>query len=489
MSLKERLRGVVAAVATAALAISVAPVTALAAQGTWTGTEDCELVLRDVADDPDFSNDLVSIYKIADIQLQGDNTTKLVKVDADTDGSLFEVVKQYIDSAEGHDTAPDSAAQTVASEVMKRVEAGTIAKTEPTSMTMQDNDLSIMLPVGVYYVKIANTDTFAYQDMVVRLAPGHAYDGTWSTSTFSLVPKRTDKTVTKTIESITDADGNNVGSTTSAEVGDTVHFKVSFSIGSHLTDFTLSDTMSDGLTFVPDSVKLFNDKDTDRTDQGYIQIDTENTDGATFVMRLTDSGRQWMTGSSWYITYDATVNDKAAIAGATNSVTTSVDGKDESELEFGQVTIFKYEDSNNTGVHLHKYDNGESKLQGATFTLYEDESATTPVKDADGNPITLTTGKGGLVNSKDSGVLLQVGKTYYLKETSAPATYEINPTVYSFTATEQGQQIDVWNVKAGTDAGMGLPTTGGPGTIALTVAGAGLVAGAAYLVMRSRKEN
>ena len=34
-----------------------------------------------------------------------------------------------------------------------------------------------------------------------------------------------------------------------------------------------------------------------------------------------------------------------------------------------------------------------------------------------------------------------------------------------------------------------LPQTGGPGTIALTVAGAGLVAGAAYLVMRSRKEN
>ena len=47
----------------------------------------------------------------------------------------------------------------------------------------------------------------------------------------------------------------------------------------------------------------------------------------------------------------------------------------------------------------------------------------------------------------------------------------------------------VKNDKGDKDQGIGLPETGGMGTVALTAAGVVLVAGAAAFIVRSRKQN
>lgn len=156
-------------------------------------------------------------------------------------------------------------------------------------------------------------------------------------------------------------------------------------------------------------------------------------------------------------------------------------------------------------VEIVKVDTGNIllKLGGAVFALYDESSVENgevkpgkqPIKD---NLVTASTGDD---KGKVSLGTLSEG-TYYLLEKQAPAGYEkldelIQITVSgssvgllqgerSETATiEQGQnkvQLTVMN-----SAGIELPHTGGTGTIMFYLAGALMMAGAAFAGFRRRR--
>lgn len=77
-----------------------------------------------------------------------------------------------------------------------------------------------------------------------------------------------------------------------------------------------------------------------------------------------------------------------------------------------------------------------SELNGAVFGLYEDDEAKTPVKDAEGKPVTVTIENGKAFFEELSA------DTYYVKETKAPAHYQLDETVYAAEVTA-GSTVEV----------------------------------------------
>ena len=83
--------------------------------------------------------------------------------------------------------------------------------------------------------------------------------------------------------------------------------------------------------------------------------------------------------------------------------------------------------------------------------------------------------------------------TYYLKETTAPAGYNLNATVYTIaisadgSVTSNGAGVN-GPVQVG-DTPLLTPNTGGMGTMIFTIGGAALIAcaGVLFLIVRKKK--
>ena len=79
------------------------------------------------------------------------------------------------------------------------------------------------------------------------------------------------------------------------------------------------------------------------------------------------------------------------------------------------------------------------KLKGAVFTLYTDSTATTPYKrEGSTEAVTATSNDAGLVEFTDLPYNTETETTYYIKETTAPAGYVTNGTIYAATIATDG---------------------------------------------------
>lgn len=468
MSLKERLRGIVAAVATAALAFSVAPVTAMAATGgAWTGqdTQTGAITIEGEGIDPSS----VTAYRVGTYELEN-NVATLTPVTG-----LEDEVRDWM--AEGGNTATNAAAiaKAVTDNNVSAANLTWSASAEPVGVTTQ-------APMGLYLIQIKNTETTAYQNIVVALSPAaktNPEDGTWVTGSAQVDVKSSSTTLEKTATAVNKADGTEHV----YEVGDKIDYTVKFSVGANMATFYLDDTMSECLTFDKSSLKIVAGQTTliNETDYNvYTGTDELKHEGATFTVVLTTSGIAKIAenGGSATMTYTAELSKLPALAdGIDNTIKSEVNDKGTtSDLNLVQVGVHKYANGDS-------YENGD-KLTGAVFGLYSDKDCTEAGKIAEAK-----TQNGEAVFD----VLLDPSQTYYVKEISAPAGYELDPVAkpVTFDQSKYGAVsfVEVKNTALNEDDGFNLPSTGGPGTIALTVAGAGLVAGAAYLVIRSRKEN
>lgn len=277
-----------------------------------------------------------------------------------------------------------------------------------------------------------------------------------------------------------------------AKIGDTVEYKVEIKVADGAQKYTVTDTMSKGLTFNNSSLKV-TANDAVTTDYTL----TSTTNGFTLVLPETYVSNL-TKGTTIIVTYNATLNKDAVIDG---------DGSaNEVKLSYGnhQNTVPSKVTTKSYQFDLVKVDGTTNKLlDGAEFELADGETKLSFVKDTAGNYRVAMTGeegatttitvKGGKVN-----IYGLAGKTYTLTETKAPGGYNklVTPETVNLTegskahATFDANVYKDGGVVVKNNAGTVLPSTGGMGTTLFYVIGGGLmVAAVVLLVTKKRMEH
>lgn len=283
--------------------------------------------------------------------------------------------------------------------------------------------------------------------------------------------------------------GDTWGTTNDAKIGDAVEYKVEIKVADGAQKYTVTDTMSKGLTFNSGSLKVTaNGAQT----TNYTLTPTENG----FTLELPESYVSNLTkGTVILVTYNATLNKKAVIDGDgnTNEVTLSY-GNHQSTVP-SKVTTKSYQ------FDLVKVDGTTNKLlDGAEFELADGNTKLSFVKDDDGNYRVAAAGEDGATTTitvKNGKVNIYglAGKTYTLTETKAPDGYNklVTPETVNLTdgsmasATIESETYVDGGVVVKNNAGTVLPSTGGMGTTLFYVVGGGLMVAALVLLITKKR--
>ena len=252
------------------------------------------------------------------------------------------------------------------------------------------------------------------------------------------------------------------------------------------------------------------DAEVDNTNnKAYTVVSTGLTDDCTFEVRFTQAFCDTLKANDQIvISYTATLNEKAVIAGDGNPNT--------SKLSYGDKGDASHTPSGTTppsttttytwDVDVFKYTmNGETEtaLAGAKFTLSKNDDGSDPIAlVSEGNNVyrvakTRETGTVTEITTDTTGRFTIKGldaDTYYLTETAAPAGYNklagpvtivigANGVVNATTEAPQG----VKEVKVLNQTGTELPSTGGMGTTLFYVLGGVLVVGAVVLLITKKR--
>lgn len=298
------------------------------------------------------------------------------------------------------------------------------------------------------------------------------------------------------------------------DMGDEVPFQLTGTVESKYENYSnyyyaFHDTMSAGLTFDADSVKVL--VDGAEVTEGYEVVTEDLEDGCTFEVRFADLKQiaSVKAGSEIIVEYTAVLNENAVIGAAGNPNKAKLEysnnpyGDGTGETPEDKVTVFTYE------LTANKVDKDGEALEGAGFTLYKfDAEADDYV--AVGEEIT------GVTTFTFTG---QDAGQYKLVETTVPAGYNKaddvfftveavydtlsdNPQLTKMVVKDADGNIisdgenpvfavDMTAGQAATNvvnlSGTELPETGGIGTkIFYTVGAVLMIAAAVFMITRKR---
>lgn len=333
----------------------------------------------------------------------------------------------------------------------------------------------------------------------------------------------------------------------SVEVGQTVTFTITGKVpdytGFTRYDYVVSDKMSKGLRFNPTSVEVkINGVKVELTNAAEkpvagsetytpaneIWYATEEDSTRDFIIGLNlmekdaDGKYVYAIGQDIEITYTATVTDDAVVVISENKATLDYSNdpsnpegtgtrEDEEKLYSAKIVIDKYDSETNV------------KLEGAKFVLYKDVTTTPETGEADESTAAPTTtrlyyhydetakevkwvaeiGDATVVTTNNQGVAefkgLEDG-TYYLRETEAPAGYNLatNDTRVIIEKTNGDAALEATDeaavatlltntAKVPNSTGPELPGTGGIGTTIFYIVGSILVAGAVVVLIAKKR--
>lgn len=311
---------------------------------------------------------------------------------------------------------------------------------------------------------------------------------------------------------------NNWGPDNTADIGQTVEFQVTIDAKTGAENYVLHDTMSTGLTFKGDSVSvkkittgtageenLIKD-----TDYKVVTPGLESGTPCTFHVEFDQTFCDKLTDKDQLIiTYSATLNTDAVVAGEGNTNTAKLEYGDKNfttpiitKTKTYEIPVFKYT----------KKGADEKALAGAEFELYRDAGCTptnqikfiktgtdgTSKYDCYRIAIDSETSSVGKITTSADGKFKISGldaDKYYLKEVTAPKGYNklANPLKIEITLdgkikVDDGEEQEATNpVKVENKTGSILPSTGGMGTTLFYIFGAILVIGSGVVLITKKR--
>lgn len=304
--------------------------------------------------------------------------------------------------------------------------------------------------------------------------------------------KNTVPAIDKTVKE--DASGEYLGEN-SAQIGDTVEFKIEITVGLGAHKYVLSDTLSQGLTLNQDSIKVDGVTATEATPNHVLTSVSENSFEITFA----DSYVEEKEKEKIVVTYTAVINKNAVVEGNGNLNTGKLTYGENHEIEDATITYTYLFD-------VVKTDSDGKLLDGAEFELYALNTATADEDDTkiisfvydeatktyrvataeDTNTTTTLVIKDGKI--RISGLDLE---TYYLEETKAPEGYNKLTSREPFTVTKENDHeatvienvYQSGGIRVENKTGTLLPDTGGIGTLIFVTIGTILVIGFGVLLV------
>lgn len=281
----------------------------------------------------------------------------------------------------------------------------------------------------------------------------------------------------------------------SANIGDTVSWKVTATVPSTIKDlktFTITDTLSDGLTYTADSLVVTHNGNPLEKDTDY----TLSVKGQVIKVILVPAKLTAL--KDVVVTYKTTLNENAVVGTDGNkndvvldySTSTGTDSETKPTKPETDPKVYTF------GLNLTKKDNAGTLLDDAEFKLCNDEATPkcTTFKTVD-----------GVINFTG----LAAGN-YVLTEVKAPNGYNLlkSPINITITATYENNGKDLASVTATADSkdlnynnetgyfeitvlnnkGFQLPATGGMGTVIFTIGGLSLMALASGAYVASKRK-
>lgn len=296
------------------------------------------------------------------------------------------------------------------------------------------------------------------------------------------------------------------GDSNTADIGQTVNFQTTITAQPGAQNYVLHDKMDAGLTFTDGSVIV--KKGTDIvTNNPTVNYEVKTAaDGCTFHVEFTQMFCDTLAKDDKIIvTYSATLNENAVIAGEGNKNNTWLKYGENSNTTHSETTTKTY------SIPVFKYTGTDTPLENAKFELKrEGETAAIDLIKKTSVTGTTPTYKGDIyrvAKNGETGTVTEVttpafGKfkiegldagTYYLTETEQPAGYNKLKDPVKVVIKENGtitvgeDTTTVDEVKVLNNTGSILPSTGGSGTTLIYILGAILVLGSSVVLITKKR--
>ena len=469
------------------------PFTASAAapDGSYTATYVCApnaSTEKDKVGDYDFS-----FFKIADLNKTTGEYTVISTLS--TNAALVNAVNAAASTDRSMNiiSACDAVYSTTPAKFGDAAATLSFTSTDTTGKDVTLND------AGIYYIYCTKKPAKVTNVTNSLVSLPYYSNNSWVTTTDQTTVNLASKVSTSPVTVTKTADKTNVGDNDKT-VTYTLTASTAGSLENKLTTYAITDTMDDALTLNESSVEVKLNattltKGTDYTVvKNYAYNNGTSNVTATFAIVFTstmlNSADFYDAAKTVTVTYTADLNANAASKFA--QALPNTDG-----LYYGNNSGMNYEPGQTVnvytyGVNVEKVDgNTNTALANAVFTVYTDAAATNELK-VDGKKVIATTGTDGKANfvleGSTKAFAFDADLTYYVKETAAPAGYNINDSVFTVNIdTTKG--VTQVNGAAIPNYKPVVPETGGMGTMMFTIGGAALIAcaGVLFLIVRKKK--